>query len=93
MNQWADCAVAQVNGNNSKDWEVKNRSEPYGSPLCIRVPGGVERGKIVALEIALQTTKKCSALQFFTPTQTSNKKFPYSKYMTIKQSYKSYESI
>jgi len=67
-----------VNGKTSEDWEVKSRSEPYGSPLSIKVPGSVEKGKTVALEIGLHTTEQCTALQFFTPAQTSNKKFPYS---------------
>lgn len=74
-----DVKDISINGSKSEDWKVKDRSEPYGSPLSIQIPGGAARGKILAVEIALQTTEKCSALQFFTPAQTSNKKFPYSK--------------
>ena len=66
-----------VNGSKSKDWEVKDRSEPYGSPLSIKVPGGAAKGSIVAVDITLSTTDKCTALQWLAPSQTSNKKFPY----------------
>lgn len=72
-----DVKEISINGTTSKDWEVKTRSEPYGSPLCIKVPGGAGKGELVALEIALQTSEKCSALQWFHAAQTSNKKFPY----------------
>jgi leukotriene-A4 hydrolase len=56
-------------------WNLAQRSEPYGSPLTIKVPethaGDAE------LEIHLKTTKECTAVQWLTPDQTSNKKHPY----------------
>jgi leukotriene-A4 hydrolase len=66
-----------VNGSKSKDWVVKDRFEPYGSPLSIKIPGGAAKGSVVAVDISLSTTDKCTALQWMTPSQTSNKKFPY----------------
>jgi leukotriene-A4 hydrolase len=51
--------------------------EPYGSPLTITLPAAVPKGKTVEIEIALATTDKCTALQWLTPAQTSNKKHPY----------------
>jgi leukotriene-A4 hydrolase len=72
-----DIQEVSVNGSKSKDWKVKDRFEPYGSPLSIKIPGGVAKGVSVALEITLSTTDKCTALQWLTPAQTSNKKFPY----------------
>ncbi|CAD6503196.1 BgTH12-02864 [Blumeria graminis f. sp. triticale] len=59
------------------DWSVKDRTEPYGSPLTIKLSEGVCKGAIVAVEIILSTTERCTALQWLTPAQTSNKKFPY----------------
>ncbi|KAM0333283.1 hypothetical protein ACHAQA_001944 [Verticillium albo-atrum] len=58
-------------------WDLKERSEPFGSPLHVSVPEGAAKGDIVKLEIDLETTSKCTAVQFLTPAQTSNKKHPY----------------
>jgi leukotriene-A4 hydrolase len=72
-----DVLSVKVNGKAAEGWKVKDRSEPYGSPLSVTVPGGAAKGAVTAVEIALSTTDKCTALQWFTPAQTSNKKFPY----------------
>ncbi|KAH6675559.1 putative leukotriene A-4 hydrolase like protein [Halenospora varia] len=72
-----DVKDISVNGAKSKDWVVKDRFEPFGSPLSIKVPGGASKGSIVALEIDVSTTDKCTALQWMAPSQTSNKKYPY----------------
>lgn len=58
-------------------WELKNRVEPYGSPLHVAVPDGAAKGSVIKVEIDLETTSGCTALQFLTPAQTSNKKHPY----------------
>lgn len=57
-------------------WELKDRFEPYGSPLSISVPGGRALGKHVTVKIDVSTTSKCTALQWLTPAQTKGK-FPY----------------
>ena len=72
-----DVSSVKVNGKAAESWKVEDRSEPYGSPLSVSVPGGAAKGTITAVEIALSTTDKCTALQWFTPAQTSNKKYPY----------------
>lgn len=51
--------------------------EPYGSALKISLSQRIDLGQAVEVDITLETTDKCSALQWLTPTQTSNKKFPY----------------
>ncbi|KAF2261510.1 leukotriene A-4 hydrolase [Lojkania enalia] len=71
-----DIFGVKVDGMDVK-WAVKDRFEPYGSPLSIQLDGGVEKGKTLAVDITLSTTDKCTALQWMTPTQTSNKKHPY----------------
>jgi leukotriene-A4 hydrolase len=58
-------------------WEVKARSGPNGSPVYISVPHGAAKGEVVKLEIELATTDRCTALQWLTPAQTSNKKAPF----------------
>ena len=72
-----DIHTISVDGSKTEDWVVRDRSEPYGSPLAIKIPGGASKGSIVALDIALSTTDKCTALQWLAPAQTSNKKYPY----------------
>ncbi|KAF2792179.1 leukotriene A-4 hydrolase [Melanomma pulvis-pyrius CBS 109.77] len=59
------------------EWEVKERTEPYGSPLVIKLGEGVGKGERIDVAITLSTTEKCTALQWMTPAQTSNKKHPY----------------
>ncbi|MCJ1360523.1 MAG: hypothetical protein MMC33_010531 [Icmadophila ericetorum] len=58
-------------------YSLHPRSEPYGSALEIELEKGVEAGTTVHIDIEVQTTEKCTALQWFDPAQTSNKKHPY----------------
>ena len=59
------------------DWELKAHSEPFGAPLHIQVPSGAAKDATIELAIDLETTAKCTALQWLTPAQTSNQKHPY----------------
>lgn len=61
----------------ASEWEVKDRSEPLGSPVRIAVPAGAAKGHVVKVDIELATTDKCTALQWLTPEQTSSKKAPF----------------
>jgi leukotriene-A4 hydrolase len=74
---FVDVQNIKVNGTKTKDWKVKERSEPYGSPLSIAIPGGAAKGSKTIVSIDLSTTDQCTALQWFSPAQTSNGKFPY----------------
>jgi leukotriene-A4 hydrolase len=58
---------------------ASQRTEPYGSPLTIKVPDTElsSEAKELEVEIGVATTKDCTALQWLTPAQTSNKKHPY----------------
>ncbi|KIX01374.1 leukotriene A-4 hydrolase/aminopeptidase [Rhinocladiella mackenziei CBS 650.93] len=58
-------------------WEFLPRAEPYGSPLKIQLNRKVGLDERVNIEIDLETTPSCTALQWLTPAQTSNKKHPY----------------
>ncbi|KAF2113341.1 leukotriene A-4 hydrolase [Lophiotrema nucula] len=71
-----DITDVTVDGKKVK-WEVKDRVEPFGNPLTITLEAGVEKGKKVNVQIKLSTTDGCTALQWMTPAQTSNKKHPY----------------
>lgn len=71
-----DITAIEINGTKASDWTVKDRSEPYGSPLSIKVPA-LAKGQYSYLRIEVSTTAQCTALQWFTPAQTSNKKYPY----------------
>ncbi|KAI9743973.1 MAG: hypothetical protein M1818_002707 [Claussenomyces sp. TS43310] len=71
-----DIRDISVNGVKNKEWEIKDRFEPYGSPLSIKVPGGTPKNEVVTVKIGLSTTPKCTALQWLTPFQTRGK-HPY----------------
>ncbi|EXJ77982.1 leukotriene A-4 hydrolase [Capronia epimyces CBS 606.96] len=58
-------------------WEIVQRVEPYGSPLKIKLERKVKLNEKVEVHIDLETTALCTALQWLTPAQTSNKKHPY----------------
>ena len=66
----------KVDGKDVK-WELTSRQEPYGSALQIKLDHGVELDKTVDVSIDLSTTQACTALQWLTPAQTSNRKHPY----------------
>ncbi|TQS33250.1 hypothetical protein Golomagni_06411, partial [Golovinomyces magnicellulatus] len=68
--------AVNVNSTESK-WELKTHSDPFGSPLHVSVPEGAAKGDVIDLKIDLETTDKCTALQWLTPAQTSNKLHPY----------------
>ena len=61
------------------DWELAaKRTEPYGSALTIALSEEhVASNSQLSVEIEVSTTKDCTALQWMTPAQTSNKKQPY----------------
>ncbi|KAK2771108.1 hypothetical protein FQN53_005210 [Emmonsiellopsis sp. PD_33] len=61
----------------SAQWELLPRFEPYGNALKIPLAAGVELGKEVEIDISVQTTENCTALQWLTPAQTSTQKHPY----------------
>ena len=56
-------------------FEVKPRTGPLGAPLHISLPANVKDSVSVRLQVS--TTDKCTALQWLTPAQTSNKKAPF----------------
>ncbi len=71
-------AVSSVKlGSTPLKWEIKPRLGPNGEPMHIEVPEGAAKGETVKLEIEVATTSKCTALQWLTPAQTSNKKAPF----------------
>ncbi len=73
---FVDVSSIKVNSTPS-EWEVKDRTGPSGSPVHVQVPDGAAKGEVVKVEIELATTDKCTALQWLTPAQTSNKKAPF----------------
>ncbi len=73
---YLDVTDISLNGVKTKDWVVKDRFEPYGSPLSIKIPGGKPKSETVSVKIALSTTSQCTALQWLTPAQTKGS-YPY----------------
>ncbi|WPG99543.1 peptidase family M1-domain-containing protein [Acrodontium crateriforme] len=71
-----DVHSVSVGGKDVKFEVASARIEPYGSPLTIDL-GEKPTSDEVTLSIGMQTTKDCTALQWLTPAQTSNKKHPY----------------
>ncbi|KAE8151501.1 leukotriene A-4 hydrolase [Aspergillus avenaceus] len=71
-----DIGDVQVNGQSSP-WELLPPLEPYGAALRIKLNQGVGLNEMVEVNISVKTTERCTALQWLTPAQTSNKKHPY----------------
>ncbi|KAI9373139.1 leukotriene A-4 hydrolase [Aspergillus egyptiacus] len=71
-----DIGEIQVAGSPAK-WELLPPFGPYGTALRIKLDQPVKLGDIIDVNISVQTTEKCTALQWLTPAQTSNKKHPY----------------
>jgi leukotriene-A4 hydrolase len=73
---YVDVTDVSINGVRSEDWLVKDRSEPYGSPLSIKIPGGKPKNEVISVNITVSTTPQCTALQWLTPAQTKGE-YPY----------------
>ncbi|OJJ58413.1 hypothetical protein ASPSYDRAFT_89166 [Aspergillus sydowii CBS 593.65] len=58
-------------------WELLPPLGPYGTALKIKLENPVKLDEIIDVNISVETTEKCTALQWLTPAQTSNKKHPY----------------
>ncbi|EXJ56431.1 leukotriene A-4 hydrolase [Cladophialophora yegresii CBS 114405] len=59
------------------EWELLSRLEPYGNPLKIKLDRKLKLKEKIDIRIDVETTAACTALQWLTPAQTSNKKHPY----------------
>jgi leukotriene-A4 hydrolase len=73
---YLDISEVQVDGK-SAEWNLLPRVEPYGAALKVQLKKGVPLNETIELSIVVSTTKSCTALQWLTPAQTSNKKHPY----------------
>ncbi|KAI4278911.1 MAG: hypothetical protein L6R38_005126, partial [Xanthoria sp. 2 TBL-2021] len=74
---YLDVKNVSLKDNIISNWQLLPRFEPYGSALKISLKKEAAKGQSFELEIQVQTTDKCTALQWLTPAQTSNKKHPY----------------
>lgn len=72
-----DIKGVSVKGQAVPKWQLLPRFEPYGSALKISMEKETEKGQSLEIDIQVQTTDKCAALQWLTPAQTSNRKHPY----------------
>ncbi|KAL8906049.1 MAG: hypothetical protein Q9207_002279 [Kuettlingeria erythrocarpa] len=72
-----DIKDINITGASISGWQLLPRLEPYGSALKISIEEEAKKGQVVEVDIQLQTTEQCTALQWLNPAQTSNKKHPY----------------
>ncbi|KAL8732032.1 MAG: hypothetical protein Q9166_002984 [cf. Caloplaca sp. 2 TL-2023] len=72
-----DIKDVSLKGNTLSMWRLLPRFEPYGSALKISIEKEAEKGQSFEIDIQVRTTDQCTALQWLTPAQTSNKKHPY----------------
>ncbi|KAL4916889.1 leukotriene A-4 hydrolase [Aspergillus aurantiobrunneus] len=71
-----DIGEVQVAGFPVK-WELLPPLGPYGTALKIKLDKPVKLDEVIDVYISVQTTEKCTALQWLAPAQTSNKRHPY----------------
>ncbi|EFX01110.1 leukotriene a4 hydrolase [Grosmannia clavigera kw1407] len=69
---YVDVSAVRVDGA-AVPWEIKPRTGPLGSPLHIGLPIATAGSTSTSVRIDLATTPQCTALQWLTPAQTSNK--------------------
>ncbi|KAL9603480.1 MAG: hypothetical protein Q9219_001167 [cf. Caloplaca sp. 3 TL-2023] len=74
---YVDIKNVALKGDILSGWQLLPRFEPYGSALKISLEKEVEKGQSLELDIQVETTDKCTALQWLTPAQASSKKYPY----------------
>jgi leukotriene-A4 hydrolase len=74
---YLDVSSVEIGGSKADFSLASSRTEPYGSPLTIKVGDKQANEDRIEVRIGVETTKDCTALQWLTPAQTSNKKHPY----------------
>ena len=74
---YLDIKDVRLKGQTLSGWQLLPRFEPYGSPLKISLDKEVEKDQCFEIDIDIQTTDRCTALQRLTPAQTSNKQHAY----------------
>lgn len=74
---YVDVASVQVDGEKAQYDLAPSRTEPYGTPLSITLDSKYSGAEEVKVNMQVETTKDCTALQWMDPSQTSNKKHPY----------------
>ncbi|KAH7012990.1 peptidase family M1-domain-containing protein [Ilyonectria destructans] len=65
-----------INGNPT-EWELKPRSEPNGSPLHIYLQNPARYEEVIKLNVDFETTSETTGLQWFSPEQTDDGKYPF----------------
>jgi leukotriene-A4 hydrolase len=73
---YLDVKSIKVDGKAAK-YDIAPRIEALGSPLTVEIASAPEKDEEIDIAIELSTTDDCTALQWLTPAQTSNKKHPY----------------
>lgn len=76
---FVDVRAVSIDGK-AAPFEVKPRAGPLGAPLHITLPTDLATAPaatVVRVRIDVSTTAECTALQWLTPAQTSNKKAPF----------------
>lgn len=73
---YLDIKSIKVNGKSAK-YDIAQRIEALGSPLTVEIASAPQKDEEIDIAIDLSTTDDCTALQWLTPAQTSNKKHPY----------------
>jgi len=73
---YLDIQTVKVDGKVAK-YDVAKRLAALGSPLAIDISSPPEDNQVIDIQIALSTTENCTALQWLSAAQTSNKRHPY----------------
>lgn len=74
---YLDITSVSIGGEKAEYNLASTRTEPYGIPLSITLDPKNANNDELCVSITVSTTKDCTALQWMEPSQTSNKKHPY----------------